>query len=110
MHITFGSNTSILVASRPPHPHILASVVKKLIKYLFYSSNVPISDPFIDINWPGRPKRNSFGEPDTNKSISNSNNVSKRQVSTPSPGTASKPPIFPTSPKVIGKKTILRYF
>ena len=71
---------------------------------------MPISDPFIDINWPGRPKRNSFGEPDTNKNTNAphlkdpnvANNNKQRQVSTPSPGTASKPPIFPTSPKVIG--------
>ena len=75
---------------------------------------MPISDPFIDINWPGRPKRNSFGEPDTNKNTTttvanNNNNPSKqRQVSTPSPGTASKPPIFPTSPKVIGNKSFNR--
>ena len=62
------------------------------------SSNVPISDPFIDANWPGRPKRNSFGEEIAKPSLPKT-----RQVSTPSPGTASKPPIFPTSPKVIGK-------
>ena len=78
------------------------------------SSNVPISDPFIDVNWPGRPKRNSMGE-DFLASASNTASTmasvalgaaskvpTKRQVSTPSPGTASKPPIFPSSPKVLG--------
>ena len=73
------------------------------------SSNYPISDPFIDANWPGRPKRNSFGEAEVTEKVPVTEKVlvtkvPKRQVSTPSPGTSSKPPIFPSSsPKVLGK-------
>jgi hypothetical protein len=71
------------------------------------SHNVPISDPLIDINWPGRPKRNSFGEwsPEKRRQVSPpiKNNITTSSPSSPSittsPGTSSKPPIFP-SPKL----------
>ena len=109
------------------------------------SQAMPISDPMIDLHWPGRPKRNSFTGGDnlvsqdsasitaalatasvTATSASSatltSANIKRRQVSppiktnlpvvtsasatTPSPGTSSKPPIFPvgnsiSSPPII---------
>ena len=87
--------------------------------------NVPISDPLIDMNWPGRPKRNSYGESGAASIVSAASTVTsvekRRQVSPPiktninaatassaasitSPSaSASKPPIFPTSPKVLSE-------
>ena len=49
------------------------------------SHAMPISDPLIDLHWPGRPKRNSFG--DTTNAANNVSNVTdlskRRQVSPP---------------------------
>ena len=50
------------------------------------SHAMPISDPLIDLHWPGRPKRNSFGDTTAAaaNNVSNVTDLSKRrQVSPP---------------------------
>ena len=45
-------------------------------------NSVPISDPLIDMNWPGRPKRNSYGGESSSGTKTESTDK-RRQVSPP---------------------------